>query len=435
LDFGYATGKIPLYDYLIDKGFEKKDIILSGIIIENENNKLYDRFFKRLIFPIFDIRDRVIAFGGRVLDDSMPKYLNSAENLIYTKGKHLYGLNFVRKSKFDNIIIVEGYMDAVSLQKNGFTNVVASLGTALTIDQARLLKKYTDNIIIAYDSDGAGQDATLRGLDILNANNLNVKVLKLDKEEIKDPDEYVNKYGPDKLKLCINKSISLVEFKVSNLEKNLNYDDIQSKINFLNNIAVILSKIDNNIERDIYVNLLSNKYKIASSAILKEIDKKLNKTDKEDSKVVFSNKYVSNVNIRKRQEQYLIALLVFSNDKIREDILNVIDENIFENVSLKNLYNKIIQLSKEYELNKIDILSKLRDEDLVKDLTDIMYIDLNNIDKDKLLKDIIKFVKKDRLNKRKFEILEIVDKTNNIEEKDILHTELSQILIELSKLK
>lgn len=124
---GYGSGKIPLFTYLTDKGYTKEQIIASGIIIENENGKLYDRFFSRLIFPIFDIRDRVIAFGGRVLDKSMPKYLNSAENIVYYKGKNLYALNFAKREKIDSVIIVEGYMDAVSLQKYGFTNVVASL--------------------------------------------------------------------------------------------------------------------------------------------------------------------------------------------------------------------------------------------------------------------------------------------------------------------
>lgn len=124
---GYGSGKIPLFDYLTEKGYTKEQILASGIILQNDNGKFYDRFFSRLIFPIFDIRDRVIAFGGRVLDKSMPKYLNSAENIVYYKGKNLYALNFAKREKIDCVVIVEGYMDAVSLQKHGFTNVVASL--------------------------------------------------------------------------------------------------------------------------------------------------------------------------------------------------------------------------------------------------------------------------------------------------------------------
>lgn len=148
---GYANGTIPLYDYLIEKGYKKQEILATGILLENSKGKIYDRFYSRLIFPIMDIRDRVIAFGGRVLDNSLPKYVNSPENDIYIKGKNLYGMNVAKKEKLDNIIIVEGYMDCIALQRSGFTNAVASLGTALTDNQARLIKKYTDNVIIGYE--------------------------------------------------------------------------------------------------------------------------------------------------------------------------------------------------------------------------------------------------------------------------------------------
>ena len=232
---GYATGKIPLYDHLISLGYTKDDILASGIIIENNNGKMYDRFYSRIIFPIFDIRDRIIAFGGRafstkVLEKTIPKYVNSPENDIYHKGKTLYLMNFAKREKLENIIIVEGYMDAIALQKFGFTNAVASLGTALTENQARLIKKYTDNVIIGYDQDGAGQAATMRGLDILANHGLNVKVLRLDHDDVKDPDEYLNKYGAERLKKCIESAISLVEFKVSILEKDLDLENFDSKV-------------------------------------------------------------------------------------------------------------------------------------------------------------------------------------------------------------
>ena len=243
---GYATGKIPLYDYLIKLGYTKEEILASGIIVENSNGKMYDRFYSRIIFPIFDIRDRVIAFGGRafsqkVLDKTIPKYVNSPENDIYHKGKTLYLMNFAKREKIDNIIIVEGYMDAIALQKFGFTNAVASLGTALTENQARLIKKYTDKVIIGYDQDGAGQAATMRGLDILVNHGLNVKVLKLDHDDVKDPDEYLNKYGAERLKKCIENAISLVEFKVSILEKDLDLENFDSKVKFLTGVSNILS--------------------------------------------------------------------------------------------------------------------------------------------------------------------------------------------------
>jgi len=434
---GYGSGKIPLYNHLIEKGYTKEEIFASGIVLNSEKGKPYDRFFSRLVFPIFDIRDRVIAFGGRVLDKAMPKYLNSAENIVYYKGKNLYALNFAKRDKIDSVIIVEGYMDAVSLQKYGFTNVVASLGTALTIEQARLIKKYTDNVIIAYDQDEAGQDATLRGLDILSSKGLNVKVLKLDKEDAKDPDEYVNKYGPERLKNCLAKSLSLVEFKVSKLEKDLDMNNLDSKIKFLNGVANILGKIDNNIERDLYADRISSKYNIGKTPIVKEIDKKLNK---DSNKVIInlndvSKKIGTNINARKRIEQYIIALMIIKDIKIHDKICENINESTFKNIGLKNLYNHIMLLSKDYDINKIDILSKTQDEQLIKELTDVMYVDVYMSGKEKLLSDVLNQIQKGKFTDRRMEIFQRLAEDISTDEKDILQFELNQILIQMSKLR
>ena len=164
------------------------------------------------MFPIQDTRNRVIAFGGRGLDDSKPKYINSPENIVYSKGRHLFGLNVAKKGDLKKIIIVEGYMDAISLHQRGITNAVASLGTALTEAQGRLLRKSSEQVIIGYDSDGAGQAATMRGLDILQAMGCDLRILQI--EGAKDPDEFVVKYGPERFQKQVEKAISLVEYKV-----------------------------------------------------------------------------------------------------------------------------------------------------------------------------------------------------------------------------
>ena len=436
---GYATGKVPLSKYLLDKGYSKDEILASGIIIENDNGKLYDRFFSRLIFPILDIRDRVIAFGGRVLDDSMPKYLNSAENIIYHKGKHLYGMNYARKiNHIDKLIIVEGYMDLVSLQKAGFTNVVASLGTALTVDQARLIKKYTDNVVIGYDQDAAGQEAVLRSMDILEERDLNIKVLKLDKDDIKDPDEYVNKMGVERLKNCIDNSITLVEFKIEKYEKDLDLNNLDSKIKFLNNVANILSKIDNNITRDLYVDKISEKYMIAKEPILKEINKKISVKFEESDITTDSitNKYLLNIDSRKKKEQYIIALLLLKDKNIILATFKNIDVNYFKIEVLKKLFVKILELNEKYDITNIDIISKIEEEELLKELLDIMYINLDGIDKIKFLKDILFNIKKDNYLSRKQEIIERLEaKDITSDEKDILEVELLQIITEINKIK
>ena len=439
---GYSTGKESLYDYLVKLGYSKEEIEASDIILPSRNGRMYDRFFDRVMFPIFDIRDRIVAFGGRafgekVISKTIPKYYNSQENEIYHKGKTLYLMNFAKREKHDKIIIVEGYMDAIALQKFGFTNAVASLGTALTENQARLIKKYTDNVIIGYDQDGAGQAATMRGLDILANHGLNVKVLKLDRSDVKDPDEYLNKYGPERLKKCVDEAISLVEFKVSILEKNLNLDNFDSKVRFLTGVSNILSKIDNNIERDLYIDKISKKYGMSPGPILKEVEKGM-KNKKEDDIVLDMNalnkKMQLVTSVRKRQEQYIVALMLSKKKKIQEEIVKNISSEDIEDENVRNVYNFIINLSNEYDINKIDILSKIQDEDMLKEITDIMYIDISGYE-EKLLQDVLKNKKKERLYTRRDEIIKRLGEDVSSDESEVLKVELNQIVIELSKLK
>ena len=439
---GYSTGKESLYDYLVKLGYSKEEIEASDIILPSRNGIMYDRFFDRVMFPIFDIRDRIVAFGGRafgekVISKTIPKYYNSQENEIYHKGKTLYLMNFAKREKLENVIIVEGYMDAIALQKFGFNNAVASLGTALTENQARLIKKYTDNVIIGYDQDGAGQAATMRGLDILANHGLNVKVLKLDRSDVKDPDEYLNKYGPERLKKCVDEAISLVEFKVSILEKNLNLDNFDSKVRFLTGVSNILSKIDNNIERDLYIDKISKKYGMSPGPILKEVEKGM-KNKKEDDIVLDMNalnkKMQLVTSVRKRQEQYIVALMLSKKKKIQEEIVKNISSEDIEDENVRNVYNFIINLSNEYDINKIDILSKIQDEDMLKEITDIMYIDISGYE-EKLLEDVLKNKKKERLYTRRDEIIKRLGEDVSSDESEVLKVELNQIVIELSKLK
>ncbi len=434
---GYANGSTPLYDYLLKKGFSKSDIMKSGILVENSKGKIYDRFFSRLIFPIFDVRERLIAFGGRVLDNSLPKYVNSPENEVYFKGKNLYAMNLVKKEKYENIIIVEGYMDAIALQKSGFTNTVASLGTALTEEQARLLKKYTDNVIIGYDQDGAGQEATMRGLDILTKRKLNVKVLILDRDDVKDPDEYINKYGPERFKNCLKSSISLIEFKISKLEKNLDNNDLDSKVKFLTGVADIVARIENSIERQLYIDKIAKKYNIGSGTILNEVEKRIKKV--EGNEVVIDIQSISRkmnlvTNIRKRQEQFIIALLLSKDKKIQQKIFDKISLEEIYNEDVKNVYKFILDLSKTVDINKIDILTKVHDDNLMKEITEIMYIDISE-DRVKLLNDVLKNKNKEKLLLRREEILKRISEDITLDEKEILNFELNQIIVELSKLK
>ncbi len=262
-----------LYKHLAAKGFEDKLLLKSGLVLQNKNGGCYDRFRGRVMFPIFDIRGNVIGFGGRVMDDSQPKYMNSPETFVYSKSKSLYALNFAKNSGQKRILIVEGYMDVISLHQSGIINTVASLGTALTESQGRILKKYAEEIIISYDADTAGQAATMRGLDILNDIGCNVRVLTV--PDGKDPDEFIKKHGKDEFNRLIDNSISLVEYKIKVLKKQINTETTEGKISFLNKIADLLSKIDNGVEREVYVGKLSKEYQISEESIYSEIYKRI----------------------------------------------------------------------------------------------------------------------------------------------------------------
>ncbi len=262
-----------LYNHLSAAGFDEELIAESGLVLKNKKGGFYDRFRSRIMFPIFDIRGNIIGFGGRVTDSSMPKYMNSPETKVYNKSKNLYALNMAKNSGEKQLIVVEGYMDVISLHQNGIINTVASLGTALTESQGRILKKYAEEIVIAYDADMAGQAATLRGLDLLNDIGCNVKVLQV--PEGKDPDEYIRRNGAESFRGLLKGSVSLIEYKLKLLKKQTPTDEIEGKIVFLNKAAELMAKVDNLVEREMYVKKFSSEYDISPEALNSEIYKRL----------------------------------------------------------------------------------------------------------------------------------------------------------------
>ena len=261
---GFSGRFDELYKALKAQGFAEKEILESGLVIKNDRGYI-DMYRNRLIIPICDVRGRVIAFGGRVLDDSKPKYINSPENVVYSKGRHLFGLNVAKNDCKKKLIIVEGYMDVISLHQRGITNVVAALGTALTEQQGWLLRKSTEQVILGFDADGAGQTAIARSMEIIKKMGCDMRVLQI--EGAKDPDEFIVKYGEGRFKLAVDNAISLVEFKVKNLKKDINLENASDKIKFLNEIAKILAKVDNTIEREIYIEKIAKRYNISKEAI------------------------------------------------------------------------------------------------------------------------------------------------------------------------
>ncbi|KDR95144.1 DNA primase [Peptoclostridium litorale DSM 5388] len=261
-----------LMDYLKSRGYSQKDIIASGLVTQRKKGDGYrDRFINRVIFPIFDHKGLVIGFGGRVIDDSMPKYLNSPETLVFNKRYNLYGLNFAKKvlkSHKEPIIVVEGYMDVIALHQFGVKNSVASLGTALTQQQALLLKRFTDEVIISYDNDSAGIKATLRGMDILNENGLSVRILNL--KDAKDPDDYIRKNGVNEFRSEIENAVSFTQFKIDVLRRGSHMDSPEGKAIFCKEVAKILKNIESPVEAEYHIKKISDETGISVEAIGKE---------------------------------------------------------------------------------------------------------------------------------------------------------------------
>lgn len=439
---GYSGNYDELYKALKQNGYNDEEIFASSLVKKAENGKVFDSYRKRLMIPIRDVNDRVIAFGGRVLDDSKPKYINSPENIVYSKGRQLFGLNLAKKSGQDKIIIVEGYMDAISLYQRGITNVVASLGTALTQAQGRMLRKYASQIIIGYDADGAGQAATMRGLEILDALGYDVRILQLD-EPVKDPDEYVLKYGSGKFNLCVQKAISLVEFKVKMLKQKADLANTNDKINFLNEVANILSKVNNELEKEIYIDKISNEYKISKEAIYAQINKILYSNHK-GSGVIKQSEKQSFTAIKKKEnniddklqkrENMVVSLLMNTESNIYSKIKDIILPSDF-----KDERNKIIveKLYEEYEKGEIkNALSLFEDEKIISHITYIMADDYDVNDTDKAVDDILKiYIKEKNINKRN-DILKKLEDTNLTNDERVnLENELRDIMKRLTKMK
>ena len=240
-----------LLDTMTAKGFSKQELLEAGLVLKNEKKgTLYDRFRNRLMFPIIDVRGNVIGFGGRVMDDSTPKYLNSPETIIFNKRRNLFAMNIVKKSKQGFIILTEGYMDAIALHQYGFDCAVASLGTSLTQEHADMLSKYTNEIVLTYDGDAAGQNATARAIPMLEKTGLRVKVLRM--QGAKDPDEFLKKYGADRFRLLLQGSENQAEYRLRSLQMKFDLSSDEQKVEFAKQAADLISTYSTAVEREIY---------------------------------------------------------------------------------------------------------------------------------------------------------------------------------------
>lgn len=254
------------------KGYTDEELQGAGLVsVSQKNGSIYDRFSNRLMFPIIDVRGNVIGFGGRVMDNSTPKYLNSPETEIFNKRKNLFALNVAKKTKLGYLILVEGYMDAIALHQYGFDCAVASLGTSLTDEHAALLSRYTEQVVLIYDGDEAGQNATKRAIPMLEKVGLQVKVLQM--RDAKDPDEFLKKFGADRFRLLLEESSNRVEYQLRAIQKKYDLSVDEDRVKFIGEAAELVSSLGSAVQREIYGNRVAEAGKISPEAMKIEVEK------------------------------------------------------------------------------------------------------------------------------------------------------------------
>ncbi len=444
---GYAEDKFDgLYNHLRTAGFSDSSIFASGLVInKEETKKVFDRFRGRIMFPIFDIRGNVIAFGGRVLDSSQPKYMNSPETAVYQKGNHLYAMNFAKSECAKKIILAEGYMDVISLHQRGIINTVAPLGTALTESQCKLLKKYSEEIILSFDSDSAGQAAALRSLDLLNDIGCNAKVLTIPAG--KDPDEFINTYGVDEFRKLVENSKTLLDFKLQILDNRIDTSTNEGKVKFIDKAVLILDKIDNNVERELYVKKLSKDFGVSEQSIYSEIAKRKKHTDeqeirqKKDIKIIKKNTIKKNQTAETNQERLIkLQLMLLATVCLENNVYIQIKDTLnFEKISSIEVKEALIFACKQIE-NKAgilvgEILNKLSPP-MAESFANIIQSQSIFENNKKAALDIIKKIDLYGLEARKEEIIEL-KKRSDLSEGDVelLNQELGNIVLNIAMLK
>ncbi len=422
---GYADDRWDsLYSFFKEKGVEEKILLELGLISE-KNGQFYDKFRNRVIFPIINTAGRVIGFGGRAIGDAQPKYLNSPENKVFQKKNNLYALNICKQdiAKQNSAIMVEGYMDVISLYQAGVHNAIASLGTALTDNQARLIKRYTRNVILSYDADQAGRKAALRGIDVLGGQDCRVKVLHV--TDGKDPDEFIKQHGREAFLELTEKALPMIEYKLDALKQNLNLTTEEGKIAFMKKAAEVLRTLSP-IEADIYIKKLAKELKIAEGAIRMEI---LGNNSTGEKKIFRSHEPEKETEQEEisQLELTLIKTLLLSPTFV-EELLD--KQEIMESRRARKVLNIMFEL---YGLNEdfdsADIMDRLDPEESQKLTRELDKIIIAG-NEDKVFAECIRKWKADKLlakEKQLIDRLSLADEDSGVESIKELTEELMEV--------
>ena len=350
-----------LYLYLKKQGVSDELLRESGLMNVDERKGMYDKFWNRVIFPIMDVNNRVIGFGGRVMGDGKPKYLNSPETAVFDKSRNLYGLNVARTARKKSMLVCEGYMDVISMHQAGFKNSVASLGTALTTQHASLLKRYTDEVILTYDSDGAGIKAALRAIPMLKAAGISTRVLHMN--PYKDPDEFIKTLGPEAFQERMDQAENSFLFEISILERDFDMHDPEGKTGFYQAAARKLMEFDQELERENYIQAVAERYQISFDSLRKMVNREAMRgavPRREREEVVRPQKKREKEDGKKTSQRLLLTWLI-EQKGLYEKISAYITPEDFTDPLYREVAEKLFEQLKTGEVNPARILSAYED--------------------------------------------------------------------------
>ena len=427
---GYASKySNDLYLYLKKKGYQDQILKETGLLTYDEKRGAHDKFWNRVMFPIMDVNNRVIGFGGRVMGDGTPKYLNSPETMLFDKSRNLYGLNYARTSRKPYMIICEGYMDVIAMHQAGFTNAVASLGTAFTTQHSVLLKRYTQEVRLAYDSDGAGQKAALRAIPILKSAGINVRVIHMN--PYKDPDEFIKNLGTEAFQERIDAAESSFMFEISVLEKNYKQSDPEGRASFMKAMARRLLEFPQELERNIYIDAIAGRYGIASEELKRMVNSFGASMSREQVEAaIYQQQEREEMPAKKRGEKedsVLTAQKFFLTWLIEEpSIYDKTKDYINEDDFVEPLYHHVAALVFEElratgQVMPARILNQFEDVEEQKTAASLFNTRLKTDDdpavREKALNETVKRIKKNSLELKSRSVREIADLQKIIKEK------------------
>ncbi|RKJ52602.1 DNA primase [bacterium 1XD42-8] len=402
---GYANKySDDLYRYLKQKGYDDETIRESGLMNVDEKHGMYDKFWNRVIFPIMDVNNKVIGFGGRVMGEGSPKYLNSPETKVFDKGRNLYGLNRARRSKRNHQILCEGYMDVIALHQAGFDQAVASLGTALTHGQASLMKRYTEEVLLTYDSDEAGTKAALRAIPILREGGIITKVIHM--EPYKDPDEFIKHLGAEEFEKRIAKAENSFFFELRILEQGFQLKDPQEKTKFHNQVAKKLAQFEEEIERENYLQAAAEKYHIGFEQLRRLVNTYVAKEQwtKEAPKPKSGMTKKKEKPEGRSQSQKLLLTWMMEEPNIYPVIRGYIGPEDFTENLYKTVAQQLFDQLEQGDINPGAIMSHFEGEEEQREVASMFHTHLEELnsktEREKALKDLLIKVKKYSLEQK-----------------------------------